>query len=401
MKVMLVVTTATEAEGLYQTFRELIEQEGIEVVCVDTGSLAHERGTESPGDAMRRLMVPSIPLTSVYDVVSKEMPDIIVAGSDQEYLRRSFLLAADGMGIQSLLLCMGVLSDAKNTVSVASRRTFYRLRHNAPNIIKKYLILLGTVIRLRWSGARIVRMILRDIKIAFTVDIAIGTFGKRKVAVTSQLGKIEMQRRTDAGLVHIVRPLERDSGRTPDLQVIRDMLGLRHERVILLLTSAMVEHGHWTTARRELFMSTVIDSITPLLGNNVKMVVKIHPVEKMTDYQRWATPDIKVCHSISLEGVIGISDAVLATGSSTTVIDAGRLGKPVIHLNLFGDKVAIEYGRMGLAVDVTTPWKLGNVTKALLYDERTRAIIIGGTTDFFQDEKGAESLASLIVRLTE
>ncbi len=410
-RVVFVATAGIEV----RLFASIILKETVEVLTISTGSLCCDESAEQPEEALKELGIPYISLTAVRGgIVSllKDLePDVVVAGSDQEYVRRAFLYAADGLGIPTLLLQTGISSDALNTPSIATRRTIYRLQHHGWNILRKYAVLLRTVIAVRWQPLRIAKEIVRDIRIAFTVEDANSRFGSRTVAVSFQWQKQAMvSRGVDPDNIVIVgNPLiEPMDGAAEKNHAFSNGTDKR----ILFLTTAQVEHGKWTTEQRSWFVSGVIDRLVPLLSESVHLIVNIHPVESLAEYEQIVDmcserPPITLTKDPLSATLVAGSDIILVGGYSTSILEMSTLCKPVLLLNLFNEVEGIPYSDMGLAIYIQSLDKLEVFVAELLRNPSARKRLSDSTREFCEknpelvDGKAAERLSNLILELAE
>ena len=338
------------------------------------------------------------------------MPDIVIAGGDQEFVRRATLYAAEYLGIPTLVLQIGINSDTHNRVRIATKRTAYRLLHHGSQIIRKYMYLLRTVQAAEWGLLDILKMIIKDIRIAFSVDDFNGGSGSGTIAVSGIWDKRTIISRgaNPDRIVITGNPMIGKAHKlsVTKLEALKSSLGIpARSRILLLLTCAQVEHGFWSTDRRTQFLSQVIDSVNPYFDLGMHMIIKIHPMENIEDYQFIRSSNITVVQDVSLTGVIQISDLVMVGGYSTTVLDAAVLRKPVLLLNLFNEVVAIPYEKMGIALEVDSAaslhYHIGDITQCT----ELVKLLKRNTESFLKDNKelvdgkAMERLGNLITAL--
>ena len=415
-RVMFLITTSEEAKAFLPVHQELIKSGLVDIINIGTGKMCCERDSEPPEATMERLQMEYVSLLAmkiknIVEVLREESPDLVITGGDQEYIRRAFLYGADGLNIPTLLVQVGISSDVANIPSIAVKRTVYRLRHYWLNIIRKYVYLLRTVVALRWGLLKILKMIWEDIKIAVSADDTNGKFGKRTVAVSGSWGKKTMLLRgVDSSDIVVVGRLVNGQNNNGDCE-IREMLGIgNNEKVVLFLTCAMVEHGWWTTDMRSELVNRVIDSIMPLLGESVRMVIKIHPVERIEDYKKIIDGEVSqliICQDVSLDAVINISDVVVVGGYSTTVLEVATFSKPVLLLNMFNDVKGIAYEDMGIATEVNDYSELQKLVRELLNNPLAKDEVVRKVGAFWKlnkeyvDGKAVERTTGLILKLAK
>jgi glycosyltransferase involved in cell wall biosynthesis len=142
----------------------------------------------------------------------------------------------------------------------------------------------------------------------------------------------------------------------------------------------------WTTQCHGLSMeenhrnfTTVLETISRL--DKLTLVIKQHPGEGPT-YTRMIQ-NYLANQSVNAVITPGNSDVyeqlfacdLLISKSSTTVIEAAALGKPVVLLNLSGEPmpIGLDYVKEGIAVNASTTEELGSAIQELLTDDRKLA----------------------------
>jgi len=417
-KVMFVVCNGAEAR-LVNPVWQALKMRGIErITIISTGTICKEEVDESPDEALRAFGMPFRMLTDyrtmdMTKVLKVEQPDVVIVGSDEEFLKRSLVYAANSLRIPTLLLRLGISSNVANIRRVAVRRTIYRLTHHLTNIVHKYLYLLRTMVGLRWSPFKIIQAMLKDVYVAFSMDDAGGRFGCWAIAVAGSWEKhVFTERGVDPDKIFITGAPTFDIlsqvGGSADTADLRQNLAIdADDKVILLLTSAYVEHGWWSPDMRTMFVTGIIDSLMPLLENSVRLVIKIHPVENLDEYQEILGPErqgVVLRKDLKLSDSINVSDVVI-TGYSTTVLEACVLRKPVIVLNIFGEPEYLPYVEMGLATGVYHLSELKAVVEKMLYDLSAREKVLSKADLFLSqnrqsfDGKATSRITDLILEL--
>ncbi len=399
-KVVFIVTTSGEVKLAQSLCSEIIGRGSSDVLVIDTGVLCCDKDGEPPTEALDKSHMSHTSLQgyktkNMAKVLKREKADVLVVGSDQEYIRRALVYAAIGLHIPVLLLDVGIGSNKTDTL-MATKRTVYRLNHYFTNIARKYLYVLGTVLALRWNPFRIMKMIINDVREAFTVYDNRGKYGCQRIAIAGSWEKQVLIERGVAPdkLVVTGNPTIWFSLRIGDddkISSLRRDLGIGvNDKVILLLTSALVEHGLWDESMRDEFTNGVVDAVAPLLSKSVRLVVKIHPVEYLDYYQRLLEnrkEKVSLCKNVVLADAINMSDVVLVCGYSTTVLEASALGKPVVLLNIFNEVEDIPYVEMGLAVGVHNLGELEPLVRELLYNHTSRAKCLHQAKLFFDSNR--------------
>ncbi|KKM27440.1 hypothetical protein LCGC14_1574670, partial [marine sediment metagenome] len=345
----------------------------------------------------------------IVSLIKDRKADVVIVGSDQEYIRRAFLYVAQGLGIPTLLLDLGISDNITNTVGIAFKRTSYRMRYYFWNIIRKYLYLLRTVVDLRWNPFRILRMVAKDIKVVLFIDDARGMFGNQPIVVAGDWErKVLLERGVNPENIHIAGNPRWGLGSTIGTsEGVRSGLGIgEDDKIILFLTCAQVEHGRWTVGMRESLIKGVIDTLKPILDDSVHLIIKIHPIENKAEYEKMVgdSPTI-LLKEISLPDIINASDVVLVGGYSSTVLEASHLQKPVIILNTFNEIKAIPYDEMGIAMEVNDLTTLEPIVDNLLCGQPYTDRMLRNSAQFFKankafvDGKATERITDLIMEL--
>jgi len=400
-KIVFIIVAGSEAEVVHPFYQRLVQRKDTDVINIHTGMLCCGRGEKQAGITLRKLNMRHKALSdynakNIVEVMKCEQPDVVIVGSDQEYIRRAFLIAAEGLCIPTLLLHLGIGGNVANVTSIAVSRTIYRLTHNLANIAKKYFQLLKVVIALRWSLFRITKMVYKDIYVAFKKDNAGGEFGERLTVVVCEWEKdILIERGVNPRNIFVMGnpkfgAVSQEQG-TQGRENMRLELGFGdNDKVILLLTCAQMEHGRWTYNRRSQFVNGVIDAVSPLLNDSVHLVIKIHPTENIDGYQEYIANRkeyIILSKDFKLDSIIQASDVVLVGGYSTAILESAVLGKPVLLLSPFGEREEIAFVDMGLAVKIEDMRDIRVAVERLLYNQLDRDELLNKAKLFFDSNK--------------
>lgn len=127
----------------------------------------------------------------------------------------------------------------------------------------------------------------------------------------------------------------------------------------------------------------VIDAVLKM--ETIHLVVKVHPGEDMGPYQtlvdEYHDPRIHVIKDIDLYSLI--SNCVLLIAKySTTALEAMMIDKPVLIINLSGEKTPVPYAEEGAALGVYRYEDIEQSILKALYDEETRAKYKSGRHEF-------------------
>lgn len=413
VKVIFVISTGEEAKLVYPIYKEL-EKRGVEVLNIETGKLCCGKNAMSPSEklaelGMRYKSIYGYETKSMTKILRREKADVVVVGSDQEYIRRAFVYSAKKYNIPVLLLEVGISSNTINIASIATKRTMFRLTHYFANIVNKYLYLLRTVIGLEWGITKITKMVIQDIKVAFTINDARGMYGCDAIAIAGNWEReVLIERGVNPDAIYVTGNPTLNFSRAASNGETRQKLGIKtDDKVIALLTCAQVEHGRWTVDMREQFVTGIIDALSPMLGS-VHLLIKVHPVEDLAVYKDIVLcrkENVQVMKDVVLADIIDASDLVIVGGYSTTVLEACALKKPVILPTIFNEVNYMPFAEMGLANEVYELGKLKGVVGELLYNQSTieealrKSKLFFDSNKEFTDGKATERISELILRL--
>lgn len=417
-KVLFVVINEQTAKTFLPIHQELVKANNVDVGYIGTGRVCCGKDDADPSEAMakfgmRHTSLSAYGTNSIVEILKREKPDVVITESDQEFMRRAFVYASNGLGIPVVFLQMGISNRMVHMFGIATKRTIYRLTHYFFNILHRYYYLLRTIIALRWSPARILGMVLKDIWVAFTTDDARSKFGYFIAVTSCSWEKQEFVERgvnpenifvTGSPMVNLASQMQGSHNGK-----LREEFGIgENDKVILLLTSALVEHGRWTPDRRRIFVNAVLDTISPLLSDGVKLVIKIHPVESIKPYEEilmGRKEKVVLRKDLVLRDILNESDVVIVGGYSMATLDATAMRKPVVLLNVFGEIHEQPFVEMGIAVGVYDLDDLRPTVEGLLYkqmdrDEAMRKIeLFYDSNKELVDGKAASRIVDLILKL--
>ena len=421
-KIVFVVCHGRDAALAHSVWEELKRRGmGDIFLPVSTGEISKEKFDQGPEEAMTTFDMPFRRLQDygtkdISKILVREQASIMLLADDQELIRRSFVLASNSLGIPNILIGGGGFFAPLPPVRIfqSTKASLFRLTYNFSNIAVKYLYLLSTLSGLRWGPLRTLRLLARDIWIAVSVCEANCTFGCQAFSVASTQHKQALvQRGIDAHRIFVTGNPLYDGLVTAAVDTaqsinLRRSLGIdRDDKVILLLTSAHVEHGYWTRSMHETFVTGIVNSLSPILGNSVRLIIKIHPLENLHDYQAMlasSSREATLLKDVKLSDIIGIADVVIASYSAT-VLDACILHKPVIFLHIFNEPEYLPYVAMGLATGVYHLTKLKGAVEGLLYDRSCREEALSRVDSFlsenrqYMDGRATSRVVDLIFKL--
>jgi CDP-glycerol glycerophosphotransferase (TagB/SpsB family) len=178
------------------------------------------------------------------------------------------------------------------------------------------------------------------------------------------------------------------------------------DHIVLLVTSYFVEEGVWTAGQRTLLVRAVAEAAAKI--PRAHLVIRIHlPRENRADYENIvrelpSTP--VVCDQESISDLLQASSLVISV-SSTVLVEALVLGKPVIVVDLFGDSGA-SYFRYSGAMYITDKKDISPAIRTALCDPRQLADATPTLARFLRtqvytdDGKSSERVAQLMRSMT-
>jgi UDP-N-acetylglucosamine 2-epimerase len=420
---MFIVGCGREAKLIHLILDELRKRGVDKTVIISLDKYAEEEFQEGAAEEVLRNM--KLPFKKLEDfgtldvnkVLKSEHPDLVVVTHDQEFIKRAFVYAANRLNIPTLLLQYDSLSSLVNVSDKSLKRTLYKLKHRFCNVFARYTYLLVTIKGLKWNLFRILHSVLKEIYSAFFIYDARGTFGCKAIAVSNSYDKhVLIRRKVDPSNIFVTGNPQFDNL----LQLKHNSLSIsmpenldvwRRGKVILLLTSAQVEHGFWSENMRTKFVTSIINAIAPLLNDSVHLIIKIHPLEKLGEYQKILDQcacirgkNVSVHKHLKVSDAINVSDVVISV-YSTVVLEALLLRKPVIVLNLFGEPEYLPYVEMGVAIGVYYINNLRILVRELLYNHSSQEKLLK-KVDFFlsqetqyTDAQATSRICDLILQL--
>lgn len=422
-KIVFVVCSGREAALAHPIFDEL-KRRGIDksFLAISTGEISKEKFEQGPEEAMTALGMPFKRLQDyrtkdITKILRQEQAGIVLLTDDQEFIRRSFVLASNGLNIPILALeYQGISGHPRTNMLRSLKGSLYRLTHNFSNIVLRYMYLLRTLIALGWGPFKMLGMIGKDLWIAVSVYEAGRTFGYQTIAATSSQHKQALiERGVEVDRIFLTGnpvydALPQENVHTSQAVNLRRSLNIgQDDRIILLLTSAQAEHGVWTCGMRENFVTGVVNSLAPILDEPLHLIIKLHPLENLGEYQIMLAPSAQaviLLKDVKLSTIISLADVVIA-GYSTTVLDACILHKPVVLLNIFDEPHYIPYVEMGIATGVYHLSKLKATVQELLYNQSAREKALNRADVFLNenrqlmDGKAASRIVDLLIEISQ
>jgi len=350
------------------------------------------------------------PGQSSVQILRKIEPSLMVTGDDAGITYRAFVEAAKFLGIPSLLVTPGIIVG-KVPFSLQNFKGVLWLLANLSSTFKRYKLLWASLRDCQWSFLQAVWFIMRDLTAKFYRTHLYGQGACSKIAVT---GDYSRNRFIEEGIPPekiVVTGLPRFDdirNKTFESNALRRQLGLAPDRsVVALLTDAQVEHRLWTARRRRDFIKKVLPACQKF--PDVQFVIKIHPYEDPTDYQRAVKElgwNIPVSKNIPLHELINASDAIM-TGISTTGAETLIFNKPLLILNLYNQPEYITYVSDGVAIGIYHAEDIPKSIRAVLSDQQAKDQLASNRAGFLyhhlytQDDRASERVSNLILEMTK
>lgn len=349
---------------------------------------------------------------NIIGILKFEKPDIVVITNDHSFIERAFVIGGNYLGIPTLLIQSGAIGDRTlSTAKIAFFRSLRRLRY-IHTLSQRYMYFLVTYSSAEKNFMKYTKNILYDMYKSFTTYDLRGHYGCTKIATTGDYEKkLLVQDNIDPNKIVVTGNPKFDNSinkqYTPN--IIYDLLKIPpNKKIISFLTSSSVEHGIWTVRMMEIFVKSVVKAVDSL-PKDTQLVIKIHPMEDLTVYQKIIGEDnqkIILCKDIDLYELINASELIIS-GFSTAALEAMMFDKPVIILNLFNKKNSLPYIESGVAIGVYKLESIIPAIKDVLYNNETCQILFKNREKFLseyvhmRDGLSAKRVASLIEQMIE
>jgi UDP-N-acetylglucosamine:LPS N-acetylglucosamine transferase len=349
---------------------------------------------------------------NVMNIIRKEKPDLIIICHDGSATERSFIIAAESIGIPSLMIQVGNISQVRKVSKIYGfKSALYKifLSKQSKQICNRYLYLFITCINLQKNkllGTRyFCQMILKDIT---STDLR-GHYCKNIAATGLYDKKIMINEGIDENKIFTVGNPKFDDifYIKYDINKIYNHFNVKKDKkIVLFLTQAFVEHGLWTEKQRDEFTLSIVETVKEM--SEIQLIVKLHPLENVDVYKKIFTKmlnEITICQNeVNLYELINASDVVMSV-ASTASLEAMILDKPIITLNLNGGPNYIPYVEDGTSIGVYNKEDLVPAIKDALYNEGIRKKLEKERSKYvyeyayIQDGKASERIVDLIFQI--
>ncbi len=276
-------------------------------------------------------------------ILELEKPDVLISSNDYDYFGRAFIISAKKKNIPTVLLLQGIFVDIYLTKSKKPlvKNRYIILRKRGKFIFKKFRLLLKTYKKLGYSTSKILKLIIDDIITPFFYSEPSGKYGCDLILVTNENDKKALQERGIKSEILITGDPEVDST-FRKIQTYKSKKSTSNKLKIILLTTAMIEHGLWTKKMWEDTMTQVIKGICVDFKEKMELALKIHPTsELIQDYEELFEKiglKVPIFQTKDLFEVICEADIILTLeGGTWANWSAILVGKPLIIVNTLKD----------------------------------------------------------------
>jgi len=401
--VLFLLSSGSDEENMRCISKYLLERDA----SYEVKGLAIER--HQPGDGETVLNIWNYSNRNPVEVLSRLNPGVMVTGDDSGIPYRAFVEAAKFLDVPTLLLVSGV--TGRMPFSVENFKGGLWLAQHWRSTFERSQLLWASLRSTRYSPLQAAWFTVRLFVGKFYHPYLSGKSGCSRIAVPGDYARnlfIEQGVPPDSIVITGQPRFDGILSKSFDRTAFRKQLKLAPDKpVVSLLTDAQVEHRLWTARRRRDFISKVLVSFSEL--PEAQFVIKIHPHESPTDYQRAVREkgwDIPVSKDIPLHELINASDVVL-TGVSTTGLETLIFNKPLIILNFYNQAEYIPYVSSGVAVGVDKARELPAAIRKVLRDPQTKEKTACNRETFLhqhfylQDGKASQRVSNLILEVAK
>ncbi|MCL0059463.1 UDP-N-acetylglucosamine 2-epimerase [Dehalococcoidia bacterium] len=402
-KALFIVSSTAQIEMFTPIIKELTNWD---TMFINTDKWNHREDMEKIMQEMdiAYKTIAGLNINSVKNTLTREQPNIVIVGHDQNLMDKLFIKCAHSMDIPTLLIQDGVLAASMTEVKKGG---------NIGNSLKYWITFLYRAFRFIMNREHSWH---RKIETGL-LEVRYGTRGKPVVYGHGESSRI-------AVFGDAVKKRFISEGVAPERIIVTgnpkfDMVFHAKnnnckqnicekmnippdKKIVLLLTSYFVEAGMWTSLQRKEFVMSIAEAISEL--PNTQLIIKLHPpYEKEEDYQEivkgLSDPPI-ICKYTSISELIGSCDLAI-TVISTTALEAMAMGKPVLIVDLFDDLANSIY-KCDDIVHINQKADILPVMRDALYDIQTKSRMTESMKNFIyeqayiQDGKASKRIVQLI-----
>jgi len=166
---------------------------------------------------------------------------------------------------------------------------------------------------------------------------------------------------------------------------IRRQFNIASDRHIVVL--ATHTHRGFTLDQSRHLLGTVFEAVCEV--PQAKLIVKLHPAEEPSLYrvvakEKSVLEDVLIVRDVNLFDLLR-GCTMLLTAHSTVGLEAMLFGKPVITVNVTGERDVMPYAESGAAVEVRNAAELAHAIRTILGDNETARKLEEGRTRFLAD----------------
>lgn len=274
---------------------------------------------------------------NIAEIYELEKPDIILIDNDYDWFLRSFVITANSMKIPIVLTFLTAMFDdylqkrdigmLKGKIAILKNRTRY--------ILKKFLFMLKTYRNTGTGRMKILKIIIREIRFALFYYDQIGRGGCDLIIAVGNSTKRIFENKGIKTRIAVTGHPQFDE-LLKKAEMLKATTNIKTQKKIVLMTTALIEHGLATKNQWETLMKGILDVINNDF-TDAEFVIKIHPAtERISNYSsllKKLNYNNKIIQTTPLEDVIFDADLVISFGYSGGTWETLLLKKPMIIAN--------------------------------------------------------------------
>lgn len=378
------------------------------VMAITLDKYSHDSHT---GKALQELNIPFRRMQeydneNVREALKLESPDIVVIGSETEAVSLLFTIAANAVGIPTLFIQEGIFYP-REFGKALNHTTFRRLKNWLVTMF--HIFIIG-----EYTPKQKLEFLTLRLKAKVEGRHSFYEYREcSRIAVMGEAGKnvlttqgVDAKKIVVTGQPRFDLLLKRE--RFDDTIYAESKL-TKDGKIILLTTQPLVKAGFWTVNERNSFIRAIARAVTSVPGCN--LIIKLHPKEEMSEYRdilkEESIGETKIVKHMDTHILLKISDLLL-TAFCTTALEAMILDKPVITIDLLGQRGdLVPYAKSGASLPVYREEDIAPAIKDALYNEEVRKKLAEARRKFvyeyayLQDGQASKRVADLIVQMIE
>jgi hypothetical protein len=269
-------------------------------------------------------------------------PDLVLLATSQEHISRSILIASKSKGIPSIIAYSG-LARIEKSISVTKTVPvrINQLTKYGNMFLKKYVFLMRTLFSVKYNIFKIIKTIFHDFYFIMTSFSYEFSKDYADLYICSNLdwkNKAIKNKIPEKKIVCVGEYAYDDMYKKKLKKIDKNESNVIN---ILIITTALVEHGIWKPSMRKELLEKIICSLKNNLRNKYTITFKIHPTaEKLEDYEKIIRPldkSIKIIQNTNLTKLIVDSQLVISVNQSSALLEVLLLNKPLIIMNIFNE----------------------------------------------------------------